>query len=79
MFLLFSVGNDFAIQGMHVNLSSDILIACVTIQITEDVIKEVNETITLYLDTGDENVMFSNDTVTINLISNDGESYTFSI
>ena len=59
---------------MHVTLTSDILIACVTIQITEDVIKEVNETITLYLVTGDENVVFSNDTVTINLISNDGES-----
>ena len=59
---------------MHVNLTSDILIACVTIQITEDVIKEVNETITLYLNTGDENVLFTNDVVTINLISNDGES-----
>ena len=59
---------------MHVTLTSDILIACATIQITEDVIKEANETITLYLNTGDENVLFSNDTVTINLISNDGES-----
>ena len=64
---------------MYVTLNNDNLIQCVTIQIIDDIIKEVAETLTLSLTTDAENVLFVNNSIAVNIFSNDGESYTFSI
>ena len=62
------------IPVMYVTLNSDNLIQCVTIQITNDNIKEVAETLTLSLTTDADNVLFVNNSIAVNIISDDGES-----
>ena len=70
-----SIADDFAIPVMYVTLNSDNLIQCVTIQIINDIVKEVAETLTLSLTTNAENVLFINNSIAINIISDDGESW----